>query len=296
MDITEANSPAQCDLCGSEAHRVRFRFHDINVVECESCGLVFVKTKEDASGTDGIYSSAYFLERDEYFTQDASGNLDGVKKEHLRDFRKGLDLLHQHKRPGRLLDVGCAVGAFLNLARSEGWEVCGVDISEFAVSRAKELFGVDAMVGELTELSLPAASFDVITMWDVVEHFPSPSRQLREARRILKDDGILLLDTPNEGALIRKASQLMYQLSGGKIVYPARKLHHIFHLYYFSERTLRQILEASGFEVVQLVTKPIPFLKGRGTVIEKSIVRVFALLEKLLGREYELLAVAKKRL
>ena len=118
-----------------------------------------------------------------------------------------------------------------------------MDISEFAVSQIKSNYGLEAYSGTLFDVNFPDASFDVITLWDVLEHFTRPSIELGEIHRILKDDGVLLLNTPNEGALIRKVSQYLYQLSKGHISAPARKLHHIFHLYYFSEKTLISSVE-----------------------------------------------------
>ncbi len=298
MNTTITTLPTQCDFCGSTIYQTRYRLDNIAVVECEGCGLVFVTSREGNHNIvlQDIYSSDYFLERDEYFSPDASEKQNRAKQQELlQDFQIGLDLIKGFKKSGRLLDVGCATGTFLKLAQSQGWEVCGTDISEFAVSRIKELYNIEAYAGNLSEIHFPEEAFDVITMWDVVEHFISPSAQLKETHRILKDDGILLLNTPNEGALIRKLSQYLYQFSRGIIDYPAKKLHHIFHLYYFSEKTLQQMLEASGFEIVELVGKPIPFLRGRGSFLEKSIVRFFSYIEKILNKEYELIAIAKKR-
>ena len=297
MKKDSAANQLQCDLCASQAFQNRYQFEDISVIECRTCGLVFVQTKEGINDLNlkKIYSSNYFLERNEYFDQGKKENLKGVKQEHHQDFRNGLDLIKKYKNSGRLLDIGCATGTFLNLARSQGWQACGIDISEFAVSQVQSHYNIEAYVGTLSEINFPDASFDVITLWDVLEHFTSPSEELKEIHRVLKDDGIILFNTPNEKALIRKVAQYLYQFSGSRISAPARKLHHIFHLYYFSANTLKALLQKSGFEVVELKGKPIPFMRGRGNFLEKSIVRLFAFIEKGLDREFELIALAQKR-
>jgi len=181
------------------------------------------------------------------------------------------------------------------MAREEGWEVCGVDISEYAVSRAKERCEAEVFAGELADINFPEASFDVITMWDVLEHLAHPQKALAEARRIMKDDGIILLDTPNEGSLIRRVAHLIYRFFGGRVVYPARSLYHIYHRYYFSEDTLRRILDASGFTVMEMIRKPIPREKGRGNRVERAVVSAFAALEKRLRMDFELLVIAGKK-
>jgi 2-polyprenyl-3-methyl-5-hydroxy-6-metoxy-1,4-benzoquinol methylase len=194
-----------------------------------------------------------------------------------------------------MLDLGCAVGVFLSMAEEEGWEVCGVEISEYAVARAKERCKGEVYVGELADICFSEASFDVITMWDVLEHLAHPRKALAEAHRILKDDGIILLDTPNEGSLIRRVAHLVYRFFGGRVVYPARNLYHIYHRYYFSEDTLRRILDASGFAVMEMIRKPIPREKGRGNPLERAVVSAFAVLEKRLHMDFELLVIARKK-
>jgi 2-polyprenyl-3-methyl-5-hydroxy-6-metoxy-1,4-benzoquinol methylase len=185
--------------------------------------------------------------------------------------------------------------AVISMAKEEGWEVCGVDISEYAVARARERCQAEVYAGELADFGFAEASFDVITMWDVLEHLEHPRAGLAEAHRILKDDGILLLDTPNEGSLTRRVAHLIYRFLGGRIVYPAKSLYHIYHRYYFSENTLRRLLNASGFTVVQMIRKPIPREKGRGNKVERAVVSAFAVLERWFHMDFELLVIARKR-
>jgi 2-polyprenyl-3-methyl-5-hydroxy-6-metoxy-1,4-benzoquinol methylase len=274
---------------------LRYQFDDIRVVRCTDCGLVFIiESTADIDQSD-LYSTDYFSEREEYFLHESDKNLREVSGEHLESFRKGLKIIGKHKKSGRLLDLGCAVGVFLSMAKEEGWEVCGVDISEYAVARARERCQVEVYAGELADVGFPEGSFDVITMWDVLEHLVHPQAGLAETHRILKDDGILLLDTPNEGSLTRRVAHLIYRFFGGRIVYPAKSLYHIYHRYYFSENTLRRILDASGFSVIEMIRKPIPREKGRGNTLERAVVSAFGALEKQLHMDFELLVVARKR-
>ncbi len=284
-----------CDLCGSSSQRLRYRFRDLDVVKCRRCGLVFVRLNDWARDPQTVYSPDYFSDRGEYFLGASDRDVTEATGGHMDSFRHGLELLGRYKPGGKMLDLGCAVGVFLAMAERRGWDVTGVDVSEYAVSQARKRCRGQVLVGELSSLSFPDASFDVITLWDVLEHFASPSETLREIHRILKDDGIVLMDTPNENALIRKLAYRIYWLLGGRIAYPAEKLYHLYHLFYFSEETLRKLLDLCDFEAKEILRKPIPLEKGRGTRLERTIVRAVAALEKPLGMDYEILALAGKK-
>lgn len=284
-----------CEVCRSTNKTQLYEFADMEVLKCDDCGLVFLREAGGSIGPEILYSEDYFQSRDEYFLKTAEQNTRQTSGEHVESFREGLKLLRLYKRGGRLLDLGCAVGVFLSLAKEEGWDVCGVDVSEYAISCVQKHCEAEVHAGELAEIGFPKASFDVITMWDVVEHFDHPGQTLKEVHRILKEDGIVLLDTPNEGSLLRKVARGIYWISGGRISYPTRKLYHEYHRYYFSEDTLRRMLEASGFAILQVIRKPIPREKGRGSALERAVVKAFGLLEKRLGMDYELLAIARKR-
>jgi len=112
---------------------------------------------------------------------------------------------------------------------------------------------------------------------------------------VLTEDGVVLMDTPNEGALVRKISFLMYRLLGGRVPYPANKLYHPFHRYYFSEASIRSLLDLAGFDVIEITTKPIPAEKGRGRRLERSLVSMVAAVEKPLGMGFEMIVLARRK-
>jgi len=284
-----------CELCGGTKRVPRYHFDGIRVLKCEACGLVFGRPDRAVNARE-LYDIRYFRDRESYFSpipaDDAPCASGGGA---AAGFREGLRLIGSYRAPGRLLDVGCATGAFLSMARAEGWDVAGVDVSEYASSLARSRLGGSVYTGELADAGFPDSHFDVVTLWDVVEHLEHPGEVLSEARRILAADGILFLDTPNEEALIRRVAFMLHRMLCGRVAYPASKLYHMFHLYYFSEKTLLRLLGESGFEVVRVERRPIPREKGRGSGLERTLVKAFSLLERPLGMDFELLVVARKK-
>lgn len=136
----------------------------------------------------------------------------------------------------RALDVGCATGTFLAALRSDGWDVWGVEPGAAAAEKARARLGPQILHGALESVALPAHSFDMITLWDVIEHLPDPAATLRHIRSLLAPGGAVLIQTPRWGC---PESRLFGAAWIG--LDPPR------HTVVFSGRTLRQMLEACGF-------------------------------------------------
>jgi 2-polyprenyl-3-methyl-5-hydroxy-6-metoxy-1,4-benzoquinol methylase len=286
---------SNCCVCAGSRHGTLYELDRFHVVRCLRCGLVSLATSPDRKALEEMYGQEYFEQRQDYFFHDAvpeSGNDQG---ESVREnFRAGLALVEEYASGRRLLDFGCAVGTFLSMAADAGWEVSGVDISDYAVAHCRDTLGFDARCGELKDAGFASETFDVVTMWDVIEHLTDPVAQLAEVHRILKPGGIVLVDTPNEESLLRSLARVGYVATAGVLRYPVEKLYHQYHLYYFTRRTLQDALAKNGFEPVLVTSRPIPDVKGRARVLERVLVNMISIPERLLDRGYELIAVAKK--
>ncbi|MBI5233912.1 MAG: class I SAM-dependent methyltransferase [Deltaproteobacteria bacterium] len=284
-----------CLLCASNSHERLFSGSFGSVFKCADCGLVYLKGIGQ-EGLKDIYSSGYFLDREEYFFKDGVVDTGGRESAHVKDFREGLEWLSLYVRPpGRLLDVGCATGSFISIAKEKGWTVSGAEISDYAASVARQRTGIEVHDGLLKDSPWPGVFFDAVTMWDVVEHLNDPLGELRNIRRLLKDNGFLLLNTPNEASLMRRIARALYSLSRGIIKSPIERLYHNFHLYYFDDKTAAMLLEKAGFSIVSSRKKVIPITRGRGSMFVKFIVRILSIFERLSGSEYELFFIARKR-
>ncbi|MFH1314199.1 MAG: class I SAM-dependent methyltransferase [Candidatus Eisenbacteria bacterium] len=282
-----------CSLCKSTEITRKYHLPSLDVLECRRCGLVFIGGPAVPSSPANSYTQAYYEERSDYYYRNSVVDPEGgVEHGTIRDFRHGLDIINSLKQPGRILDVGCAMGIFPAMAGRDGWKPYGVDVSEFAIEFAKKHFDGEYFTGHLRDARFPDRFFDVITLWDSVEHFEDPLEELVEIGRVLKDDGILLFDTPNADSLMRYVAHWIYRLSGGAIHYPVGKLYHVYHRYYFSAATITRLLKQAGFRVNRLEKKTIPLVKARGRKIEKSLVRGLSWLERVSQRKYELFVIA----
>lgn len=284
----------RCEVCHTEDRKALYHLSDCDVLKCKNCGLVFIDLTGRDDAFKDLYSSEYFNTRDKYNPDilDVHGNEFGTAV--TSEFLKGLETIENVRKRGRLLDVGCGTGIFLNMARKRGWEVSGVDVSDYAAHIAKERFGLQVDLRPLTEIKFPSGYFDVITLWDSIEHFSHPSLYLREINRILKHDGILILNTPNENSLSRTIARLLYHVSFGLFKYPARRLYHKYHSYYFSEQTIKALLADSGYSLIQLNKKSVPIEKVPVLNLEKFVVMFLFHLERISHREYEFFIIAGK--
>lgn len=225
-------SKVTCGNCKADAYWWGAK-NNHNLFSCIKCRLIFV---DPLPNSENIYTKDYF-----------SGAADGfgyvnydIDKEPMKaTFNKYIDLFDTHGKPqGKLLDIGAATGFFLSIAKSRGYEVSGVEISDYASNIARKR-GIDVKTGNLTSSNFPDGFFDVITMFDVLEHIKDPFAELLEAKKILKKDGLLVINSPNGQSLMARFLKTKWHL-----ILPPE------HLFYFSPKNLSLFLEKSGFKVV----------------------------------------------
>ena len=165
--------------------------------------------------------------------------VNGLKRE--ADYLRFMTLAHEPV--GKLLDVGCGGGRFLNRMKKRGWQVEGIDFDEQATKKATSRYGVKTHSGDLTQCALPANSFDVITMSQTIEHLYDPNAVLIESLRILKPGGLLVMTTPNVKSL--GASEFGAFWRG----WEAPR-----HLHLFSVESLQRLTQRAGFEAIEART------------------------------------------
>jgi 2-polyprenyl-3-methyl-5-hydroxy-6-metoxy-1,4-benzoquinol methylase len=153
-------------------------------------------------------------------------------------------------RSGRLLDIGCGLGYFLRRVSATGsWEGYGSEISPAAVRYAREKLGIANIVcGRPAELELPEQSFDVITLWDVIDHLPAPDPVLQRCRALLRNGGFCFIRTPNVTTQLARA-RFTKLVRGMQPDLKYLQADHHFH--HYSTSSITRLLERNGFAGVE---------------------------------------------
>jgi len=229
-------APEYCILCGCRDREILLEKNLWHVYRCSSCGLGVLDPRPSKEDLLSLYTKQYC---DEHFV--AGGNPGSA------EFKKRLSLemprirfFRGIKKRGRILDIGCGYGYFLAACKNYGYDVHGLDISEWASHHAMEVLGLPISIGHINETEFPPYSFEIITMWHFLEHTSDPRNAILRAKDWLKSDGILVVDVPNhEGTDARKNWQ---EWVGWSLPY---------HFYHFTPQTLKGLLAECGFRVVK---------------------------------------------
>lgn len=236
-----------CPLCKGAAREVIFAKRGFDLVRCGSCNLAYIGKPPTEEELQKLYSFESGYQNDS-----ADANSDETKF-HTKVARICYNVLNRHKRHGKLLDVGCSAGFFLKEAHANGWDSHGIEYSADTAKLAAKIPGLKIKSGRLEDAKYEANSFDVVTLWDVIEHVPDPLHTMQSVRQVLRDDGLVAISTPNIDGLF---PQLSYRVAKQLDYWPHPEPPH--HLSQFSGQTLGLLLARAGFEIVSTETKCIP--------------------------------------
>jgi SAM-dependent methyltransferase len=245
-----------CPLCGIEPQPFAVDFQGFTLCRCSECRLEFVSPRlsfEELSAA--VYSDNYLPKRND------AGWRSPEAEHTFAQQLANLDRLVGG--PKTLLDIGCGNGAFLDLARAHGWEIAGVDIK-----LSEDAAGMDCPLweGRLETIDFGGRVFDVVRLNHVLEHTQDPLAELRICRELLAPSGILFISVPNIGGISPRLKSLQSRLR----LKSNRWRHYaaMHHLFFFSPRTLRALVERAGFRVVEWNT-PVPRKAGTPVIVEK---------------------------
>ena len=242
MEINNSPRPQteniSCNICGRRSTKFLYAKYDLKIVKCRHCNLVYTNPRLQEEDLLKRYSPEYFF--NEYLP-----GLDASEKTYNHEFVKKhfsliTDLAGKYFSPGRkLLDVGCGAGFFLKVAEERGWQAEGVDLLGLAAEYGKNVLKVNIKQGKFENIQYPSESFDVVTLLDTIEHLPDPYQTVIEIKRILKKRGILIISTPDLNSLSR-----LFLGKDWAVLSPAE------HLFYFTEKTLRDIIAKADFQIL----------------------------------------------
>jgi len=227
----------ECPVCSSQRFRSLFSLKSADVVACQTCDAVYVPSP--LPEVTSIYRSSYFMgDSGAHGYMDYAREIEAHEKVFTERLMRTEPLMGGR---GRLLDIGCALGHFGKVARARGWDTFVTDISEFAVESSVSDYGLQGFVCPVGKLPVKPEAFDLVTLFDVIEHLSHPKDLLLQIRKALDPRGLLYITTPD-------ISSWSAKLMG-------RHWYHLKpeeHLVYFSPTTIQMILESCGFEVIRV--------------------------------------------
>lgn len=226
-----------CDNCGSREHDPLFLNQDyisgeaFAVVQCRQCGLARTACALGPEQLQAYYGPTYYGSEARRFHPWIESAIAW-----FRD-RRAREVMRLRSTPGRVLDIGCGRGLMLAELKRRGWQCAGTEPSQELAHAIRRDSGIEVKTeASLLDCNFDAGSFDVVTLWHVLEHLPAPVRTLREIRRILKPGGVVIVEVPN-------LDSWQARFGGGAWFH----LDTPRHLYHFSRRSLQTILEQAGF-------------------------------------------------
>lgn len=203
------------------------------LVKCKRCGLEYItpRLKED------LVMKGYADSIDERFLSQVKGR--------EKTFENSLKIIERiwEKPPGEILDIGTANGSFLKVAKDAGWKVTGCEPNSWMCNWCKKNYGIEITPGTIFDVNCDSESYDIITLWDVLEHTPDPIAVLNECARIIRPGGLVVITYPDIGSWIAK-------LMGRRWVFLLSV-----HYYYFTKKTIKTALKKVGLENI-LLMKP----------------------------------------
>lgn len=220
-----------CNLCGLDRWERWGEKDGIQIVECLNCGLIYANPRLTREGLIEYYSKQYFEE----------GNyLEDIKRQKMYEYEIKR-MLPVVGTTGRFLDVGCAMGKFL-YTLPDTFEKYGVEFSSEAAESARNKFGLNVKYGQISEVEIEGGFYDIVQMRGVIEHLQDPKKDVLCVNKALKREGWFILhQTPNIGGLSGRIYKERFNQ-----VFPRE------HLYYFSVRTIKELLKKCGFKVEKI--------------------------------------------
>jgi len=212
---------------------------DFPLVRCHRCGLIYFFIRPCQNEIFKYYDEGY-LPYKKAIQDERNWMIRWIRTRNINKLCNKVETLCNIKK-GRILDIGCSTGIFLDGMNNRGWSTKGVDINKHAVNYAQKRFRLDVVEGQFSTFDVPDNSFDAITMWDVLEHLHNPITTLVGVHKKLKSGGMLFLAIPNWESLDRRIFGTSW------IGYDAPR-----HLYVFPKKLMEEILLKNGFQVIKM--------------------------------------------
>jgi len=292
----EASFP--CFVCGGNRQKSFFSAAGGEFWRCRACGVVRMHPLPQPAGPGEDYQGF-----------DLTTYRKFMEKFRIPQYERDIASMRRCGASGRLLDIGCGMGEFLDVAARHGFSVTGIEPSPTASEIAARRHIV--LRGEFLDLDLGDRRFDTVTLWSVLEHVHSPADVLTRIGALTERGGVLALRVPDVRGILPGLARAIHKVTFGRVSDPLRVLYqldwHYKHFTGFDRRTLARAVENAGFTVLSfrrensftwsslgLRMDYIPLGRGIAGVIIKAGLGFVGLAARLIGREDELVCIARK--
>jgi 2-polyprenyl-3-methyl-5-hydroxy-6-metoxy-1,4-benzoquinol methylase len=290
----QLTSTGKCPACRNESgHRLLYQLHSFNVYECV-CGLRFIDPSLDEKSMTEIYQSSEALQEinpalGHYYEYETLN----PKTKTYRDYSRALEAVSELRTGREILEVGCGRGSFLRVAREQGWKVYGIDSGRENI-QALQAEGIDAICSSYLGFATEQR-FDVIVLWDLIEHPQNPGAFLEKTRELLNPGGLLLIASPQEPNFLTILGSWIYRLSGGRVKSPLAQFFVMEHTSYFSLQSMKRFLASRGFQVLKKWKTETDLNRYKMSPFVKLCLRVAFQMARILKLENRMIVIARKQ-
>ena len=218
------NEHTTCLICNSSKLRALAEYKKDHLVICQECSVVFANKIPSHQELTNFYQG---YGRDDYLSELT-----------IKRYHELLDHFEKYRRTGKMIDVGCGIGYFLEEAKKRGWDVYGSEFTSEAVSICRKK-GIKMTEGTLDINNYDLEEFDIVTSFEVIEHINNPMEEMNKFHKLLRKGGLLYITTPNFNSILRHLLKGKYNV----ISFPE-------HLLYFTRKTLNFALAENKFKVL----------------------------------------------
>lgn len=227
----------RCLICSSDAIHSLKGYEKHFLVKCSSCSFVFA---------DKIPSNEELVEHYKGY-----GRNDYLSPLTIKRYNELLDQFEAYRNTNKILDVGCGIGYFLEVAIQRGWEVYGTEYTDEAIKICSDK-GINMQQGKLDHKNYNEGDFDIITSFEVIEHINNPAEEVNNFYKLLRKGGVLYLTTPNFNSLLRYRLNANYNV----ICYPE-------HLSYYTPKSLKKLFSNANFQKLKIETSGLSLTRLR---------------------------------
>ena len=232
------NKNEVCNICGSKKRKVKFKTYSRTFMSCLRCGLIYRYPMPQKKDVIKFYRN----------TESSKLEIEEKRKRIYIEFLKKMEKINPSHR--RLLDIGCGYGTFIKIANKSGWEVAGIELSTDACEYIRKKLKLKVYNIDISDINLIKERFDLICMWNVLDHLIDPLGALLKIKGLLEENGLIYIRVPNfqYHYTAYRIGKILEQLINNDFAVKTT----IFHIYCFTSKTLSFILKRAGFKKVHI--------------------------------------------